>query len=176
MYLIASTYSRGFAAGTLKTEYGSAECVKNVYNECCKEVLIMKRAYPTFIAKSGDDYLVCVPDMEIYTEGSSIVDAIEMARDAIGLMGVNMEDLDQVIPEASDIEAAAIKANTDIFDYSTGVATLVDVDFSEYRRKMDNKMVRRNVTLPSWMNYEAEKLGLNVSKVLQEALAERIRA
>lgn len=129
----------------------------------------MKRAYPTFIAKSGDDYLVCVPDMEIYTEGISIVDAI-------GLMGVNMEDLDQVIPEASDIEAAAIKANTDIFDFSTGVATLVDVDFSEYRRKMDNKMVRRNVTLPGWMNYEAEKLGLNVSKVLQEALAERIRA
>ena len=134
----------------------------------------MKRAYPTFIARSGDDHLVYVPDMEIFTEGKSLVDAIEMARDAIGLKGISMEDLGQDIPEASELGDAAEKANTDIFDYSAGTATLVDVDFSEYRKKMDNKMVRRNVTLPSWMNYEADKLGLNVSKVLQEALAERI--
>ena len=86
-----------------------------------------------------------------------------------------MQDMDQEIPEASELNEAAKKANTDIFDYSKGTATLVDVDFSEYRRKMDNKMVRRNVTLPSWMNYEADKLGLNVSKVLQEALSDRIR-
>ena len=45
----------------------------------------MKRAYPTFIAPSGSDYLVYVPDMDIYTEGKSLTDAIEMARDAIGL-------------------------------------------------------------------------------------------
>ena len=31
-------------------------------------------------------------------------------------------------------------------------------------------MVRRNVTLPNWLNQEAEKAHLNVSKVLQEAL------
>ena len=98
-----------------------------------------------------------------------------MARDAIGLKGITMEDLDQEIPEASEMSKAAEKANTDIFDYSAGTATLVDVDFSEYRRKMDNKMVRRNVTLPSWMNYEAEKLGLNVSKVLQEALSAKLQ-
>lgn len=134
----------------------------------------MKKAYPTFIARSGDEHLVYVPDMEIFTEGKSLVDAIEMARDAIGLKGISMEDLGQDIPEASELGDAAAKANTDIFDYSAGTATLVDVDFSEYRKKMDNKMVRRNVTLPSWMNYEADKLGLNVSKVLQEALAERI--
>ena len=136
---------------------------------------MMKRAYPTFIAESDGDYLVYVPDLEINTEGSSLVDAIEMARDAIGLKGITMEDLDQEIPEASEMSEAAEKANTDIFDYSAGTATLVDVDFSEYRRKMDNKMVRRNVTLPSWMNYEAEKLGLNVSKVLQEALSAKLQ-
>ena len=135
----------------------------------------MKNAYPTFIAKSENDYLVYVPDLEIYTEGNSLVDAIEMARDAIGQKGITMQDMDQDIPEASELNEAAKKANTDIFDNSKGTATLEDVDFSEYRRKMDNKMVRRNVTLPSWMNYEADKLGLNVSKVLQEALSDRIR-
>ena len=48
--------------------------------------------------------------------------------------------------------------------------SLVDFDSSEYRRKIDTKTVRRNVALPSWLNYEAEKAQINVSRVLQEAL------
>ena len=55
-------------------------------------------------------------------------------------------------------------------DFSEGVLTYVDVDFSEYRKKVDTKTVRRNVALPSWLNYEAEHAGINVSRVLQEAL------
>lgn len=135
----------------------------------------MKSAFPAFIAESEGMHLVYVPDLEIYTEGESLVDAIEMARDAIGQKGITMEDMGMAIPKASDISEVLEKAKTELFDYSKGVRTLVDVDFIEYRRKSDNKMVRRNVTLPNWMNYEADKLGLNVSKVLQEALNERIQ-
>ena len=77
-----------------------------------------------------------------------------------------------VIPSPSSRETAIAKAreNEDIFDYSTGILTLVDVNFTEYRRRMDNKAVRRNVTLPNWLNIEAEKAQINVSRVLQEAL------
>ena len=50
------------------------------------------------------------------------------------------------------------------------IVSLVDIDSSEYRRKTDMKTVRRNVALPSWLNYEAEKAQINVSRVLQEAL------
>ena len=32
------------------------------------------------------------------------------------------------------------------------------------------KPVRRNVSLPSWLNHAADVAGINVSKVLQEAL------
>ena len=46
----------------------------------------------------------------------------------------------------------------------------MNVDFTEYRKKVDTKTVRRNVALPSWLNYEAEHAGINVSRVLQEAL------
>lgn len=132
----------------------------------------MKKVYPTFIAQSGDDFLVYVPDLEIYTEGKDFADAIEMARDAIGLKGIDFEDDGKAFPVPSDQEQAIKKAkeDTDIFDYSKGMLTYVDVDFSEYRRKVDKRTVRRNVTLPSWLNYEAEKAGLNVSRVLQEAL------
>lgn len=136
----------------------------------------MKQAYPALIAKAGDDYLVYVPDMELYTEGISIADAIEMARDAVGMKGIDMEDDGKELPEPSDYEAALrmAQADADEFDYSQGILTMVDVDFAEYRRKKDMKMVRRNVTLPSWLNREAEQLHLNVSRILQEALAERV--
>ena len=137
----------------------------------------MKNAYPTFIAKINNDYLVFVPDMKIYTEGTSIADAIEMARDAIGLKGIDLEDENIELPKPSDADKAIELAKEDAdedFDYSTGLLTYVDVDFSEYRKKHDNKMVRRNVTLPCWLNYAADKAQLNVSKVLQEALQEKL--
>lgn len=132
----------------------------------------MKQAYPVFIAKKCEDYLIYIPDMELYTEGKSMVDAIEMARDAIGLQGINLEDDGKELPFPSTQEEAIQKAKeeTEIFDYSTGLLTWVDIDFTAYRRKAEKKMVRRNVTLPNWLNIEAEKAHINVSRVLQEAL------
>lgn len=136
----------------------------------------MKQVYPTFILNTNDGsehpFLVCVPDMDIFTEGDSFADAIEMARDAIGLAGISMEDNKQDIPEPSEQSGALekVQQDTEIIDFSKGILTYVDVDFSEYRRKVDTKTVRRNVALPSWLNYEAEHAGINVSRVLQEAL------
>ena len=132
----------------------------------------MKQVYPAFITEYKEDYLVYVPDLDIYTEGKTMADAIEMARDAIGLKGIDDKDDTKTLPSPSSREKALAmaKANTDIFDYSTGILTLVDVNFTEYRRRMDNKAVRRNVTLPNWLNTEAEKAQINVSRVLQEAL------
>lgn len=136
----------------------------------------MKQAYPAFIydTKDGSEYpyLVCVPDMDLFTEGSTFADAMEMARDAIGLSGISMEDHGETLPKPSTQEEAIekVKADTEDVDFSKGILTYVDVDFLEYRKKSDMKTVRRNVALPSWLNYEAEKSGINVSRVLQEAL------
>ena len=136
----------------------------------------MKQVYPTFIVNTNDDsehpFLVCVPDLDIFTEGDTFADAIAMARDAIGLTGISMEDNRETIPTPSDQKdaIALVKKNTEVIDFSQGILTYVDVDFAEYRRKTDTKTVRRNVALPSWLNYEAEHAGINVSRVLQEAL------
>lgn len=142
----------------------------------------MKQVYPTFILNVNDGtehpFLVCVPDMEIYTEGDTFADAIEMARDAIGAAGISMEANKEPLPIPSDQLAviAKVKQDTEDVDFSKGVLTYVDVDFSDYRKKVDTKTVRRNVALPSWLNYEAEHAGINVSKVLQEALMKVLNA
>lgn len=129
----------------------------------------MKTVYPVFFTKAEDVILVEVPDLEILTEGKDMPDAIEMARDAIELKCVSLEDDGVVIPQSSSVEQLDVSQGTFSEDGQT-VISLVDIDSEEYRRKIDTKMVRRNVTLPSWLNYEAETAGLNVSRVLQEAL------
>ena len=136
----------------------------------------MKEVYPTFIYNTNDGsehpFLVCVPDFDIYTEGDSLADAIKMARDAIGLAGISREDNQESLPKPSDAGTARrkVQQNTEDIDFSKGILTYIDVDFAEYRKKVDMKTVRRNVALPGWLNYEAEHAGINVSRVLQEAL------
>ncbi len=137
----------------------------------------MKGVYPVFIAEYKKDFLVFVPDWNIYTEGRDLLDAMEMARDAIGLKGIDYEDDGREFPPTSDYEEAMKRAknDTEIFDYSQGLLTMIDVDFVDYRRKHDNRMVKKNCTIPYYLNVEAEKLGINFSRVLQEALMQRIK-
>lgn len=110
----------------------------------------MKQVYPTFIVNTDDgskrSFLVCVPDMEIFTEGDTFADAIEMARDAIGMTGISMEDNKEELPVPSDQKTAIekVKQDTEDIDFSKGILTFVDIDFSEYRKKVDTKTIYQN--------------------------------
>lgn len=123
----------------------------------------MKAAYPIIMSKGKNHIVVFVPDFNINTQGSDYAEAMEMARDAIGVVGIDMEDSHETLPSPSDM--ANVKR-----EHGDDVITLVDVDFTEYRRKNDMRTVRRNVSLPSWLNAEAERAGVNVSAILQSAL------
>lgn len=127
----------------------------------------MKKAYPIVMTQGEKFILVFIPNFNINTQGTDFPDAIEMARDAIGIMGIDMEDDGETLPEASGI--ADVQA-----DFSEGIVTLVDVDFAEYRRKNDMRAVKKNCTIPSWLNFEAEKAGVNFSAVLQAALKQEL--
>ena len=121
----------------------------------------MKEVYPIIISKEEDGYYVSIPDFDISTQGESIADSIAMARDAIGLMGIDMQDDGKELPVA----------NSKTYEVNKGdIVTLVDIDFSEYRRKVDNRAVKKNCTIPYWLSVEAEKADINYSRVLQEAL------
>lgn len=123
----------------------------------------MKNAYPIVMTQGEKFIVVYIPDFDINTQGTDVPDAIEMARDAIGLMGIDMQDDGEALPKASTLKVVKAEHDTDI-------VTLVDVDFDEYRRKNDLRTVKKNCTIPSWLNFEAEKAGVNFSAVLQAAL------
>jgi predicted RNase H-like HicB family nuclease len=121
----------------------------------------VKEAYPVVITKENDGYFASIPDFNIDTQGTSVVNAIAMARDAIGLMGIDLEDDGKEIPKPNSVKVQVGENYT---------VTLVDVDFTQYYRKVDNRAVKKNCTISYWLNVEAEKSGINFSKVLQEAL------
>lgn len=140
------------------------------------EAIIMKSVYPVIFTQTDDDkntVLIEVPDLDIFTEGYGMADAIEMARDAIGLAGITLEDMGKEIPLPMDRRDVNLP-ETEFAKEGRQFLSLVDIDFTEYRRKVDNRSVRRNVTLPNWLNREAEKAHINVSRVLQEALMQKM--
>lgn len=136
----------------------------------------MRYAYPVIFTKTEDEkntILIEVPDLEIMTEGFGVADSIEVARDAIGLSGITLEDMNQPVPSPSEIGTINF-GKSEFASVEKSYISLVDVDFAKYRKEVDNKMVRKNVTIPNWLNKAAEKEKINVSKVLQEALMEKV--
>jgi predicted RNase H-like HicB family nuclease len=122
----------------------------------------MKGVYAIILTPEEKGFTVYVPDFDINTQGDDLAEAIYMARDAIGLMGIDMQDDGKDLPVPSDVKTVNV-ADGDLL-------SLVDVDFVEYRRKNDMKVVKKNCTLPSWLCYEAEQANINFSQVLQAAI------
>lgn len=117
--------------------------------------------YPVILKEDDGEYVVRIPDFHTVTEGKDLADAIYMARDAIGLLGIDYEDDGKELPVPNGTE----------YNIEEGERiTLVDVNLTEYRKRHDNRMVKKNCTIPYYLNIEAEKQGINFSRVLQEAL------
>lgn len=125
----------------------------------------MKNAYPVILTKGKNKYVVYIPDFDINTEGNTIADALFMASDAIGLMGITYEDEGKEIPKSSDVLPAVQEGS---------IAQFVVVDLDSYRKANDTRAVRKNVTIPYYLNQMAEKAGLSFSQVLQDGLKKKL--
>lgn len=125
----------------------------------------MKEAYPIILTPAENGYVVYVPDIDINTQGATIAEAISMASDAIGLWGITAQDMQKDIPHPSP-NLAKCDDNE--------ISTFAIVDFEAYRRANDMRTVRKNVTLPSYLNDLAEKAGINFSQILQDGLRQKL--
>lgn len=126
----------------------------------------MKQVYPIILhTETTGGYSVFVPDLDIGTQGETIAECIDMARDAIGLWGICEQDEGREIPSPVKLQPP---------HESGELVTLVDIDFSAYRRANDMRTIRKNVTIPNYLNYLAEQAGINFSQVLQDGLRQRL--
>ena len=124
----------------------------------------MKYVYPAiFTPEIEGGYCVHFPDIARgATQGDTIAECIEMAEDFLCLALYHMEDGMEKIPEASDIKQLKTEA--------AEIATLISVDTDTYRRYYENKLVKKTLNIPSWLNQRAEAANINFSRTLQEAL------
>ena len=124
----------------------------------------MKRAYKIALVPEENGYTVYIPAFDGWTEGADLADALYMAGDYIGITGITLEDMGKPLPE--DVPYTAQEGE---------IESYVAVDFADYRRKKDNRKVRKSVTIKSWLNEAAEKEGINFSATLEEALMEKLQ-
>ena len=128
----------------------------------------MKYVYPAvFTPEAEGGFSVYFPDIKQgATQGDTIAECIEMAEDFLCLALYRIEDEHKQIPKASNIKE--IESEPD------DIITLISVDTGTYRRFYENKLVKKTLNIPSWLNNRAEVANINFSQTLQKALKEEL--
>jgi predicted RNase H-like HicB family nuclease len=131
-----------------------------------KEVLgLMKDRYifPAILNYADDGISVSFPDLPgCLTCAHDTETALSRAREALGLYLYDSEQCDEPIPAPSDI----LKLKLDTGD----IPALVEVFMPSIRDRINNRVVKKTLTIPSWLNREAEAANVNFSLILQEGL------
>ena len=127
-----------------------------------------KYIFPAIFEKEdGYGYNVRFPDVEgCFSCGQSLIEAFEMANDALALMLFDKEETGCIIPEPTPIE--------EIETVPGEFTSYVSCDTKVYRRSHRTKAIKKTLSIPEWMNDEAIAARLNFSKILQEAIAEKL--
>lgn len=128
----------------------------------------MKTVYPALLTKSeSGKYFIRVPDVPgCITSGQTLQEALDNIRDALAACLCVLEDANEPLPVPSEPTA--------LHDPQATVV-LVDVDLVEYRKETDTRAVRKNVSMPAWLSYMADKRGVNCSQLLQDALKKELQ-
>ena len=98
--------------------------------------------------------------------GENSSDALRMAKDALGLHLLGMEEDNEDIPEPSDI--------LDIAQEKNQRTVFVEVFMPRVRDAVNNKAINKTVTLPQWLVSAGREADINFSQTLQDALMEKL--
>ena len=124
----------------------------------------MKTAYPAIIHQDEGAYWVEFPDLEgCFSDGETLAEAAVNAEEALGAYLCSLMERELEIPAPSDITTIRPE---------DGFTTLVATEPLKYRRS--TRAVKKTLTIPEWLNIEAEKRHINFSSVLQQALLSMI--
>lgn len=123
----------------------------------------MEYVYPAIFEQNSDgSYTITFPDLPgCISEGKSLGNAIDMAQSALTQWIEYM--LEEKEPIANPSAVKTIKPTKNQF------VNLVRADIR------DNRAVRRTVSIPGWLDTKATDAGISLSKILQEALREKLR-
>lgn len=124
--------------------------------------------YPAIFEKAAKGhYGVSFPDLPgCISVGETLQQAHEMAKEALGLHLWGMERDDDDIPLPSNIDDIEVEKGE--------VIGLIEVWMLPVRTDLDNRAVKKTLTIPRYLNDLAEKRKINFSQVLQLALKDHL--
>ncbi len=132
-----------------------------------------KLYYPAVFHVSEDigGYWAEFPDLSgCFSQGETVDVTMENAKEALGLFLDQSDDIyERNIPSPSAI-------NKVMENFPNEIVVLVEYDSIKYARKFKNKAVRKTLTIPQWLDEEASSHGINFSRVLQEALINKLHS
>lgn len=119
--------------------------------------------YPAIFNSSGEDIVITFPDLPgAISCADTEEEAVFMAKDALGAWIVANEDLGNSIPKPSKV--------SDIKCEPSKSVCLIETWLPIFREELRSGSVKKNVTVPIWLNAVAEQAGLNFSQILQAGL------
>ncbi len=123
--------------------------------------------FPASIEKGKTNYGVHFQDLPgCVSVGDTLEEAIKLAKEGLAFHLWGMEHDNEEIPAPSPIESIELAPNETL--------CLLDVNMFDIRSQMDNRSVKKTLTIPWYLNEMAEKRKVNFSQVLQSALRERL--
>ena len=126
----------------------------------------MRYVYPVILYSDDGKVGATIPDLPgCHTFGDNTAEALIMAKDAMEMWLWHAENGKKVIPEASAV----------IHPGEGETITLVVADTDEYRKTNDTRAVKKTLSIPSWLNREAEKANAPFSQILQQGLKEYLQ-
>lgn len=113
----------------------------------------MKLVYPAIFYTDDEAFAVVVPDLPgCVSGGATLPEAIAMGEDAAsGWVLGELED-GKAAPPASRIEDTHPDP-----EMGEGFVSLLSLDMDAYAAKYGSKSIRKNLTIPAWLNTFAEK-------------------
>lgn len=126
-----------------------------------------KTTYFAVFEPTKTGFSVYFPDVPgVCTVGKSIEEATENAKEALGLHLWGIEK------EGEKLPAATLPPYDEEEMDENAFVTPITVFLDMVRNEMENKAVKKTLTIPYWLNEAAEKEKINFSQVLQTALKE----
>ena len=119
--------------------------------------------FPAFFYFDDDGISIEFPDLPgCLSCAETEEEAFRSAKEALGLHLYGMEIDGDEIPAPTSVR--------DLRPGEGGVAVMVDVFMPPVRDRINRRAVKKTVTIPAWLNREAEAAGANFSLILQDAL------
>ena len=121
--------------------------------------------YPAVLAYTEHGISIEFPDLPgCLPCADTTEEAVKNAKEAMGLHLWGMEKDKDPIPEPT--EFSKLKCS------DGEVLLLVEVFMPPIRTRLNNKYVKKTLSIPQWLNAEAEQAGVNFSQILQNGLKE----